>query len=119
MHGGAGAVVTVADGCDLPERVSTGELITVITSTITAAITCAITAITSAIDTAQLRRRRSIDLAAGRRRRSIDLAAAAAPVHAGTIGACTNDRRTNERGRKEETKCFGLGGNGGSSKRKS
>jgi hypothetical protein len=33
-----------------------------------------------------------------------------------TIGSRTNDRGTNDCGRKEETKCRGFGGNNGSSK---
>ena len=37
-------------------------------------------------------------------------------VTASTEGTRTKERRTNERGSKEEAKCFGFGGNGGSSK---
>jgi hypothetical protein len=51
------------------------------------------------------------------RRRRRNLTAAAAPtVTALTEGARTKERRTKERGSKEEAKCFGFGGNGGSSK---
>jgi hypothetical protein len=37
-------------------------------------------------------------------------------VIASTVGTRTKERRTKERGSKEEAKCFGFGGNGGSSK---
>jgi hypothetical protein len=37
-------------------------------------------------------------------------------VTAPTEGTRTKERRTKERGSKEEAKCFGFGGNGGSSK---
>jgi hypothetical protein len=40
----------------------------------------------------------------------------ASTVTAPAEGTCTKERRTKERGSKEEAKCFGFGGNGGSSK---
>jgi hypothetical protein len=105
----------------LIHKLVTGAVTATITATITAAIAATITAaIAAAIDTARRRRRRrNIDLAAGRRS---DLAAAAtviataAPVIAATGAHRANERGTEQRRNKEEAKCFGFGGNGGSSK---
>jgi 4-hydroxyphenylpyruvate dioxygenase-like putative hemolysin len=87
------------------------------------------TAATPAVVTARRRRRRRNLTAAAAPTVSVTVPTVTAPtvsiiaptvttstVTAPTEGTRTKERRTKERGSKEEAKCFGFGGNGGSSK---
>jgi hypothetical protein len=79
------------------------------------------TAATPAVVTARRRRRRRNLTAAAAPTVTATVSVTAPTVTASTVtapteGARTKERRTKERGSKEEAKCFGFGGNGGSSK---